>query len=322
MELNYLKKCLNIIVTSISEMGGDIYPIQVKEGIIKSKITPDFSSEKIKISLENTNKLLGLNLNEKDLKEFLEKMGYGYSKGQVEIPPWRIDVLHEVDLIEDVAIAYGYENFTPEIPKIFTYGEENKKEVIKRKISEILAGLGMLEVSNYHLTTKMDQIIKMGISEKQEKEFISVEESKTEHRFLRKDLSHYLLKTISENVDSEYPQEIFEIGKVFGNFSSNNFETEKLSALIVPGNFTKLKQYLNYLFEMLGVDKIEFKEPKNSPPPWFVDGRVAEINFNGKLIGYLGEIHPKILKDWKIKMPVALFELDLTEIFESLDTIK
>ena len=153
-----LKKCLNIIVTALADMGGKIY--QMKLDYRKKEITPDLTPEKTKISLENTNKLLGLNLNEKQLKQLLEKMGHNYNEGIVESPAWRVDILHEVDLIEDVAIAYGYENFIPEIPKIFTIGQEDPKESIKRKISNILTGLKMIEVSNYHLTNKDDQFKK------------------------------------------------------------------------------------------------------------------------------------------------------------------
>jgi len=68
-------------------------------------------------------------------------------KKEVYVPAWRVDVLHELDIIEDIAIAYGYENFKPEIPEISTIGEEDKKEVLKRKISEILIGLNLIEIS-------------------------------------------------------------------------------------------------------------------------------------------------------------------------------
>ncbi len=145
-DFEILKKCLNIIITSLADMGGKIYQMELKYK--NKKISPDLTPEKANISLENTNKLLGLNLNEKQLKQLIEKMGYDYNKGSVKIPAWRIDILHEVDLIEDVAIAYGYENFIPEIPDISTIGQENPKEIIKRKIAEILSGLKMLEVSN------------------------------------------------------------------------------------------------------------------------------------------------------------------------------
>jgi len=80
--------------------------------------------------LNNVNKLIGLELKEKDLEKLLPRMGYDYSKGKVSVPAYRTDILHEVDIIEDIAIAYGYENFIPEIPKVATIGEENKENLI------------------------------------------------------------------------------------------------------------------------------------------------------------------------------------------------
>lgn len=309
---NILEKCLNLFVTSLAEMGGEIY--QMKVG---SKIIPDLKIEKRKISLENTNKILGLNLSEKQIKELLEKMGYNYSNGEVEIPSWRLDILHEVDIIEDAAIAYGYDKFLPEMPQISTIGKEDQREIVKKKISEILSGLNLLEISSYHLTNKKNQFAKMGISEKQEKDFIEVEESKTDYALLRKDLTHYLLKTFSENIDSEYPQKIFETGRVFELSTDKGIvEKEALAGAIVPGNFTELKQILLYLSNMVGIN-FELKEAEIFPGH-FIEGRVAEIILQGEKIGYLGEIHPKILKNWKIKMPTALFEIELERVFKRL----
>lgn len=313
-----LNKCLNIIVTALSDMGGKIYGMEIKSGITKKILTPDITPEKMPISLENTNRLLGLELKEKQMKECLEKMGHDYSKGEVSIPAWRTDILHEVDLIEDVAIAYGYENFVPIIPMISTIGEEDKKEVLKRKIAEVLAGLNIIEVSNYHLTTKYDQFTRMGVAEKQEKAFgyIPVESSKTDFTILRRDIAHYILKNLSENVDIEYPQRIFELGKVFRIEPKTEqiSEVESLAAAISPGNFTEMKQMMEYLFRMLGM-KVSISEPA-STPGHFLEGRTVEIKINDSTIGFLGEIHPKILKNWKIKMPVALFEISLDRIFD------
>lgn len=305
-----LSKCLNIVVSTLAEMGGKIYQMKVKD-----KITPDFSTEKMKISTENTNKLLGLELKEKEIKQLLEKMGHSYNKGEVEITSTRTDILHEVDLIEDVAIAYGYDNFEAIIPDIATIGEEKKEATIKRKISEILTGLQILEISNYHLTKTSDQFTKMGINEKQEKGKIELEESKTEYNILRNDLTHYLLKIVSENADSEYPQKIFEVGRVFNlNEHKEIVESERLSVAATPGNFTDLKQILDYLESMIG---LEFKiKPQDKADLHFIDGRSADIYLDENKIGTIGEIHPKILKNFKIKMPVSLFEIDLEKIFE------
>ena len=334
-DFSVLNKCLNIIVTAFADMGGKVYQMEI-QGIkgTKKTLTPNLSHSKIKINLENVNKILGLNLNEKEMKKFLEKMGHNFKDNFVEIAPWRVDVLHEIDLIEDIAIAYGYENFIPEIPEISTIGNENKKEKIKRKISEVLAGLGMLEISNYHLTIEKDQSEKMGIKSKQGN--IEVKKSKTDYNVLRKNLSHYILKIFSENVDSEYPQKIFESGKIFSLENNKIEEKEHLSAGITPGNFTEIRQILEYLMRMIGV-KIYFKSPENKNFPfYFIDGRIAEIFLEDiKLsegeggrgvaegqkqisIGFVGEIHPRILKNWKLKMPVALFEINLEEIFNEL----
>ena len=308
-DFEILEKCLNLIIVVLAEMGGRIYQMKVS-----NKIIPQLKTEKMNLSLENVNKLLGLDLKDKDIKLLIEKMGHSYKEGIVEIPSWRVDVLHEVDLIEDVAIAYGYDKFEPIIPEISTIGEENSEAVIKRKISEILISCELLEISNYHLSKKQDQFTKMGVPEKQEKGFIELEESKTDFGILRKDLTHYVLKIISENNDAEYPQRVFEIGKVFELKNEDIIESEKLCVAITPGNFTDVKQILDYLERNLDI-KFEIKA-KDDIENYYIDGRAAEIYLDDKKIGSIGEIHPKILKNWKIKMPVSLFELDLEWIFK------
>lgn len=309
-DLNILNKCLNILITTLAEMGGKVYQMEVSYKSHKKEITPNLTTEKLNISIENTNKLLGLELTEKEVKTLIEKMGHNYKSKTVEIPAWRTDIMHEVDLIEDIAIAYGYDNFVPEIPEISTIGQESPKETKKRKIAEILSGLNLLEISNYHLSNRKDQFTKMGLNEKQEKGFIELEESKTDYTILRKDLTHYTMKILSENIDSEYPQKIYEIGKIFNPNPLE--EQENLSIAITPGNFTELKQILEYLGRMLDTT-ITLEESEDSPS-WFIKGRLAKIKINSKEAGFIGEIHPRILKNWKIKMPVTLLEINLDEI--------
>jgi len=307
-DLELLKKCLNIIVSNLSEAGGKTYSIEVIYGK-ESIITPEFKKEKMRINLENVNSLLGLNLKEENLNHLLKKMGYIYEKKNVEIPSWRTDIIHEVDLIEDVAIAYGYENFIAELPKIFTLGGESKSSKVKNKICEILTGLNLIETSSYHLTLKKDQFKKMSL---EEKEYLELENSKTDYTILRKDLSHCLLRILSENSDSEYPQRIFEIGKVF-----EPEEKEKLSIALSPSNFTEARQILEYLFKMLNI-QIEIKESKEVKP-YFIEGRTVDIFLGNNCIGQLGEVHPKNLNNWKIKMPVSLFEISLKEVISLLE---
>src|SRR3989344_6837509 len=111
-----VSKCLNIIVCALSDMNGIIHEIGMKYGN-KKMTSPNVKPESMKINLDYLNKILGLELKENEIKNYLERMGFGYRNKNVLIPCYRTDVMHEIDLIEDIAIAYGYENFKEEIPR-------------------------------------------------------------------------------------------------------------------------------------------------------------------------------------------------------------
>lgn len=305
-----LEKTMVIVASALAEMGGKIYQMEIKDSELYT--TPNFETEKMKISLENANKLLGISLTESELTKCLQKMGHDYSKGKVEIASWRTDILHEVDLIEDIAIAYGYNNIAPEIPNISTPGEESKESIIKRKISEILIGLSMLEISSYHLI-KQEEVELYNL-----KDLLELENSKTEYKFLRPNLSIPLLRILAENKDAEYPQKVFEIGTVFTENSGKETGIDEKDHLIIgitPANATECKQHIDYLFKSLNL-KYSIKESVHEN---LIDGRTADIILNNKIIGHFGEVHPLTLKKVGIKMPLAIAEISLEEIFKSIN---
>jgi len=316
--LVYLKKCLNIIVAAVSEMGGKVYGMDVKDSKDGSFVSPDMSAEEMEFRIEDIEKTLGIKVSEKDVKNYLIRMGIGYEnrKGQsvALIPAYRGDILHWIDLTEEVAIAYGYENFKPEIPNISTIAEENPVDKLKRTVGNVLAGLGLLECSSFHLTTKKN-VKKMYY---EFNDFIEVEDSKTGRDVLRIDLLTNLLQILSENSDAGYPQKIFEMGKVFFRDESSDSETgvreiERLAIAMVDEkmNFTELKQVVDYLFKMLGVEySIEGVENSN-----YIVGRCGKMIISGKEVGLIGEVAPRVLKNWKIKMPTVAMEIDLGWLF-------
>jgi len=304
-DLTLLSKVLNIIVTILADMGGTIYQMKLNyKG--KTIITPDLTPEKIKINIKEAEKLLGLNLTEKQVKVLLTKMGYEYKARKVSIPSYRIDILHPVDIYEDLAIAYGYQNFIPSIPEIATIGEESTNADFTRKLRNLLTGLGLLETSSYHLTTKQYQFKNMNLKPQNSSTIIEVQDSKTEYNILRENLLSNQLKILSENLDSEYPQNIFELGKVFEKTNENNIsEKTNLCILKTPGNFTEIKQILQYIEDMLNI-KFSIEETSH---PSFIEGRAGKILFKGKSVGIIGEIHPQILKNWHLKIPIASLEI-------------
>jgi len=299
-DLETLKKVTSMAVADLVDQGGKAYSVEIDYG--KKKEAIDLIPEKMKISIKDAEKLLGIKLEEKQVKSLLAKMGYSYAEELVEIPAYRADILHPVDIYEDIAIAYGYDKFVPEIPEISTIGREEEIEIKKRKIAEILAGLGLLEISTYHLVTKED-IKRIGI-----KKTTEVLNSKTDYNILRPNLLVNALKTLSENTDAKYPQKIFEVGKVF---KENLEECEKLCiAISGETDFTEIKQTLDYLMRML--DK-EYKV-EETQDSCFIEGRTGKIIVNGKEIGILGEISPQLIKNWGLKMPAVALEMEIEGI--------
>ncbi|MBI2135052.1 phenylalanine--tRNA ligase subunit beta [Candidatus Woesearchaeota archaeon] len=311
-DLETLKKCLNIIVAALHEMGGKVCSMDITDGN-KKYTTPDLKPEEIKVDIGFINKWLGLDLNENEIKKFLEMMGYGYSGKKAQIPAYRADIIHQTDLAEDVAIAYGYENFKETIPHVATIAEEDGLEAFKRKISELFAGLGFLEASTYHLTNHELQCRKMNA----DMHLIELANSiSSDYDRLRAWVIPSLMEILGNNRHHEYPQKIFTIGKVFrknDNFGTNVEENERLAAVIASEktDYTEIRQALDYLFRSIDA-KHDVKETEHSS---FIQGRVARVSVNGKNIAYIGEIHPQVLSNWNIEVPVAAFEINITELF-------
>ncbi len=310
-DFEVVSTCLNMIVTALADMGGEIYSMKLEysEG---TKTMPNLNPTKMKLDLPYVNKRLGLLLNEKEAIKLLEKMGYGFEQGQILIPAYRADILHQVDLIEDIAIAYGYENFHEEIPDVATIGKEDAFEKFANKVRELLIGLQLLEVKNFHLTTTEDLTTKMNLSIAP----IPLKNAIGDHNHLRNSILPSLLKNLAENQHHEYPQNIFEMGRIFvpGNTETGILEAEHLSVVLCHDktDFTEIRQVLEALIRALGLECAV----KESDCPNFIPGRSGDITINGKKMGIIGELHPQVLANWQLIMPVVGFELNLQEVFK------
>jgi len=346
-DLHTLSICLNIIVTALSEMNGEIYSLELDYGTEK-KITPNLTPEKMKLDLNYINKRLGLKLQEKEAKELLEKMGYGYEKdedenteksrknGTVLIPPYRSDILHQADLAEDIAIAYGYENFLAEIPNVATIGAEAPSEHFYNKVREILVGLKLLEVKNYHLMTKLELHEQMNLNSPTNsgENYLALKNALGDYNHLRNSLLPSLMKNLHENRHYEYPQTIFELGRVFNSGTSKTKieqetkippriqtetgvqEQEHLAVVLCHENadFTEIKQILDALINSLGIHA----KIKESQHPSFIPGRVGDIFVKEKKIGIIGSLSPQVITNWSLTVPVVGLELNLEELFSLL----
>ena len=314
-DLAYQETCLNIIAAALADMGAHVYSVDVMYGN-KKITTPNLDPCKRKLNFDNVNRLLGLELSKQEIINLLSRMGYGYSGNDVLVPAYRADIKHEIDLIEDIAIAYGFENFKEEIPNVATIGQEDPIEVFKRKISEILVGMGMLETYTNCLTNKPNQCEKNNLK----LNLVEVANPSTEdYTTLRSVLYPSLLEVFSTNKHNEYPQNIFEIGRVFnfGKSETGVVEDEILSAALChkEADLTRIKQVVDTLLSGLGLSySIESVDH-----PSFIIGRVASLKIGSAEIAVMGEVHPQVLENWEIEMPVSLFELNVSELFKVLN---
>jgi|TARA_Y100000310_G_scaffold345671_1_gene468082 phenylalanyl-tRNA synthetase beta chain len=311
-DFRVLQKCINMIVTALSEMGGKIYSIELLYGN-KKIISPDLKPEEMNVDTNYINKLLGLKLKENEIKKLFFKMGYGYKNKKVLVPAYRADIIHQIDLAEDIAIAYGYEIFQASISDAATIAEENKFEIFKNKISVLLAGLCLIEASTYNLTNHDFQCKKMNI----QIALIELANSiSSDYNVLRSWIIPSLMEILSSNKHYEYPQKIFTIGTIFkenNKFDTNIEENERLAVTIASEktDYTEIRQVLDYLFRSLGL-KYEITEAEHNS---FIKGRIGRVLVNGKKIAYIGEISPQVLQNWGLEVPVTAFELNLTELY-------
>ncbi len=297
-----LSKCLNIIVTAFADMGGEIYEIEIQDS--EKKVgSPNLAHEEMKLDLNYVNKMLGLELKEKEVKNLLEKMGYGYFSGNVLIPAYRTDILHQIDFVEDIAIAYGYESFKEEIPNVSTIGKESEKSRFNRKISEVLVGLGLIECSSVSLSNEDNLNRKMNLKNK----LVKVESPvNQEYDTLRNSIIPSLLNILSGNKRYEYPQNIFEIGKIFEDINDKDS-----LGIIITGNYTWIKQILDAVFSALAIE-YKVKEHEHGS---FISGRCGSIILDDKEIGVIGEIHPLVLNNFGIETACSGLEFDINALF-------
>ena len=307
-----LNKCLNILVTAMADMGGEIYSMEVVYGS-KKITTPDLKPREMKLDLDYANKVLGLELKQKDIKDYLEKMGFGFANGKVLVPAYRTDILHEMDLVEDIAIAYGYENFEPEIPNVTTTGEEESFEAFCHKVARFMVGLKLIETSTYHLINKAD----VGRNMNMAANAIELENPlNAEYNVLRNWMIPSLMCVLGNNKHYEYPQNLFEIGTVFehdNNAESNVSEFKRMGVVLCDkeADYTQIRQVLDALMNALGLGF----EVKSAVHKSFIDGRVGRVSCEGKNIAYIGEINPIVLENYELKMPIAALEINMTELF-------
>lgn len=312
-----VNQCLNIICSSFAEVGGKIKSMEVVYED-KTIVTPDLSPIKRNVHVDLANKYIGgVNLKAADIEHLLKKARMGAkiindNELEVLIPSYRIDILHEVDIIENIAIQYCINKIDSKIPDVATVAYENNWFKSEKTLRELMIGMGFIEVMSLMLTSEEAHYDKML---QKEDEHVQVSKPITIDRtMIRKSLLNSLMEFLEENKAEDLPQKIFEIGDVLYLDDSRELNvktSKKLAALIChsTANFTEIKSTITSVLNNLGY----LMEIAPSENPSFIEGRQASVtgeSDNGSIKGVFGEISPEVIRNFELEYPVIAFEIE------------
>jgi phenylalanyl-tRNA synthetase beta chain len=298
---------VNIICTAMAEAGATIESVEIG-GVQTPTLAP---AERI-VSVSECARLLGISLTAPQMAELLRKMRFGAEpagtdKVKVQVPCYRADIMHDWDLFEDVAIAYGYDKIESLPPKTFTVGKPHPVQVNAALAREAFTGLGYLEVMPFTLTN--EDVLYKRMQRTETKGVLHVMHPiSIENTVVRTELLPLLLEFLTINRHRELPQRLFTVGDVVLDCSTHQ---QAAGVSTHPdADFSEAYASADAVLHELSIDYTV----KESEDPAFIDGRRGDIVVAGKTVGVFGEIHPAVLVAFELEHSVAAFEFDLRAV--------
>lgn len=312
-----VNQSLNIICSSFAEVGGQIKSMEVKYED-KTIVTPDLTPQEMNVHVDTANELIGgINLTAEDIKELLLKTRFDaeiISENEVKaiIPSYRADILHEVDIVENIAVQYHINDVVAKLPDINTVAYENNWFKAESTIREVMIAMGFQEVMSLMLTNEEAHYEKMN---QEEKPHVQVARPITIDRtMIRTSLINSLMEFLEDNKHEDLPQKIFEIGDILyldETKENKTVSSKKLAAVVChsSANFTEIKSIVSSVLSNLGYT-MEIKDSENKT---FIEGRAADVvgeAQKGRVEGFFGEISPEVITNFTLDYPVIAFEIE------------
>lgn len=308
-----LNQALTILMTSFAERGFKLSSITIRYPNRRVRV-PELKISRHRLNMRTANETLGLDLKPHEIALLMKRMRFGVvgAKGDIMtllVPPYRTNIMHEVDLIEDLAIGYGYDKLKPTLPKVVTVGERHPTEALSDKVRRVLTGLGFMEAMTFTLTNPRLNFELMRTSGDAATIANPISE---EYTILRTWLLPCLMTVLKANKRHPLPQRVFEVGDIvlLDREAETGAKNVRRAAAVVignEGNLTYMKAIVEALLRELGT----VWEVKPVDHPSFLGGRAAEFIVDGRRLGIVGELHPEVILGFELEHPVAAFELDL-----------
>ena len=319
-DMKAITETLNIITTTFADRGAEIYSVRNEYHDGETVVTPYLEPREMTVENEYIVRTLGLDLSPEESATYLKRMGHGAVAGEtlkVHVPRYRTDVMHPMDLVEDVAIAYGYDNVVPVIPDIASPAGEEPLEVFSRGMRNFMVGFGFQEVLTFMMSNREKLFTRMSLPV--EPIAVTSNPKMDAYDSLRNRLIPSLLEVLANNKHHHYPQNIYELDDVvlLDPTTETGARSARRLAVVLchaKANFSETKAMLNAVMENLGLP-MEIEEGG-----WdcFIEGRRFTATHDGKPFCWAGEVKPEVLLSWDLEMPVAALEMDVDYLFRAL----
>jgi len=231
--------CLLLVCLSLSELGGKVESVEITGWDGSVSTTPNFESKTHRVPGNLVEGILGVKLGESEISESIARMGgelietrtvtdgseraerwadcvVGEMEHIVSMPRWRSDIMHPVDIIEDIAIGFGYGNLPRKMSSVHIDAVPLKSSQINRRIRASFRAVGLQETQSLTLSNKKDQFEAMRWKENGAPSIIS-NPITVDHTMMRQFILPSLLRLLSSNRHHELPQRVYELGEVVHN---------------------------------------------------------------------------------------------------------
>ncbi|WP_232703500.1 phenylalanine--tRNA ligase subunit beta [Halobacterium wangiae] len=311
-----------IICYALDARGATVEDVTV-EYPDRELVRPDFEVREKRVGHDRIETLLGIDLAPDDVVDLAERAGLDAEpvgeEYRVEIPPYRVDVLHPVDIVDDVGRAYGFNELVPRYPDVSTIGGRTEESRLESAARQALVGAGFEDLLNFNMTSEAENFDSMRLSPDSGDTVVGAAEPATisepyseDFTILRTWALPSLATVLENNTHRSYPQNLAEIGfaaHVDDSEETGVAERRTVAAVLADhdASYEDAKARLQALCE-------EFHVDLETPPtdhPSFIDGRTASVVVDGEDVGVIGELHPAVIVDHDVEVPVAGFEFEL-----------
>ncbi len=312
-----INDCDNNIITTPN---GKPVIHQLTERLLESMLGKSFNEKELDIAINRMGgNYVGKFKSSESSKKFATRMGDVLKNDtvlKIEMPRWRFDILHPIDLVEEIAIGHGYEDLGNDVPKTPLSGKGLKSSNFKRRMNTCLQGLGLQQITSLTLSNINDQFTNvrwnnLNIATTLENPIT------VDHTLLRTNILPGLMRLLSANKHNELPQKVYELGDVV----RDNKNITHVSWLIASpsGGFSEARGILQAIMRDMALDKFnisyELKETIENHGPWLF-GRGAEIFAAGEKVGEMGEIDPNVSNRFELNIPIHGAELYIDKLID------